>query len=395
MKAQIPYLARLVRPSAGPAALRPPRQPFPGDVSLPVRWPGAGETARMEVADTGVPSFPAKQAATVTPQAATSTLQTATSVPQAGVAPLAARTPQVNAVPEPPAGSLAQAADPARQAAGGSSATAPDARPRQPAPYPPPAPRPQAVETARTGPAEPTAETDTSPAEPTLAPLPPPRPGNAPSAYLSEAKPPPWPDSLWGTPVELPHRSELPPAPGELDGRAAPAPQPRPTGLISGQDKPRTAAADRGQAGGSRDTGRTAVPAAPGIRRVAVAGRTQATAPAPAANRPQARTAAGDLLPPPAPTPASAPASHSITMPGHEAAGRRGEPGVPGRSRVSIGTIEVTVVPAAPPAPAVPQAHPPVQAARGRSRPPSLLAAGPGADRRQDGLRRWYGIAQG
>jgi len=61
------------------------------------------------------------------------------------------------------------------------------------------------------------------------------------------------------------------------------------------------------------------------------------------------------------------------------------------QAQVSIGTIEVTVVPAAKPSAAeIPPAQPVI-----RSRPPALIATGPGADRRRDGRRRWYGIAQG
>ena len=78
------------------------------------------------------------------------------------------------------------------------------------------------------------------------------------------------------------------------------------------------------------------------------------------------------------------------------------EPGVPyqkpraaGPPRVSIGTIDVTVLPPAPPAPPAPGIRPPAQAARGWTRPPSLLAATAGAGRLRDGLRRWYGTAQG
>jgi hypothetical protein len=65
--------------------------------------------------------------------------------------------------------------------------------------------------------------------------------------------------------------------------------------------------------------------------------------------------------------------------------------GGPRQAQVSIGTIEVTVVPAAKPSGAeIPPAKPVI-----RSRPPALIATGPGADRMRDGRRRWYGIAQG
>lgn len=54
-------------------------------------------------------------------------------------------------------------------------------------------------------------------------------------------------------------------------------------------------------------------------------------------------------------------------------------------AQVSIGTIEVTVVPAAPPQPP----------RRDRPRPVSPLPASPPADRLRDGIRRWHGTAQG
>jgi hypothetical protein len=63
-------------------------------------------------------------------------------------------------------------------------------------------------------------------------------------------------------------------------------------------------------------------------------------------------------------------------------------------SQVSIGTIEVTVVPPTAPAAGL-ETRPPSRAARDRSRPASLLAANAGTDRLRDGVRRWYGTAQG
>jgi hypothetical protein len=63
------------------------------------------------------------------------------------------------------------------------------------------------------------------------------------------------------------------------------------------------------------------------------------------------------------------------------------------QARVSIGTIEVTVTPpaSAPPATAFPPPQPPPPP----SGPPSSLTGSPAADRLRDGLRRWYGTAQG
>ena len=105
----------------------------------------------------------------------------------------------------------------------------------------------------------------------------------------------------------------------------------------------------------------------------------------PPADRPQddhiaPRTAIHDLLPVPRPV---------VEQPG----GSRRHPGAAAGARVSIGTIEVTVVP--PPAPAVRDVATPAQTARSRPRAGSALAVRPGSDRLRDGLRRWYGTAQG
>jgi hypothetical protein len=98
----------------------------------------------------------------------------------------------------------------------------------------------------------------------------------------------------------------------------------------------------------------------------------------------------GDLLPPPA----AAPRLNEMVEPAPFGSYQQ-QPGGPGPARVSIGTIEVTVVPpAGPPSPAS-VSRPPAPPSRGRSRPPSLLAATAADSRLRDGLRRWYGIAQG
>jgi hypothetical protein len=97
----------------------------------------------------------------------------------------------------------------------------------------------------------------------------------------------------------------------------------------------------------------------------------------------------------PAPVLDLRPAPSSRSAP---ARGLRAEPGevrAPRLARVSIGTIEVTVVPPAPPAPAVPEIRPQVPVSPRWPRPSSLLATSAGSDRLRDGLRRWYGTAQG
>jgi len=91
--------------------------------------------------------------------------------------------------------------------------------------------------------------------------------------------------------------------------------------------------------------------------------------------------------------PSSGQAPQGNDRPGsHAGRERRRQHGVPG-ARVSIGTIEVTVVPPAP-QPGRPEDGR-VLSRPGRQGAPSLLAAGPGAERLRDGLRRWHGTAQG
>ncbi len=156
-------------------------------------------------------------------------------------------------------------------------------------------------------------------------------------------------DWLWGAPVELP------PAPATLlePGRA-----------------PVTGVTGPSLAGGTVRPPASDGPGAPGT--------------------PEGRDAGGggqagvarDLLPP------SAPALRSDEHAG--TGGARREP--PGR--VTIGVIEVTVVPPARPARGAGEPRPAAQVPAVAPRAASWLAEA-GAARLRDGLRRWYGIAQG
>jgi hypothetical protein len=99
-------------------------------------------------------------------------------------------------------------------------------------------------------------------------------------------------------------------------------------------------------------------------------------------------------VPEPARPESAAPSAPGLAPPrpgsrgGEPAEQRRAPQGLPRAQpeSVSIGTIEVTVVP-----PAKPRVVPPRPAPR-RERPPSRLA---GSDPLRDGRRRWYGVAQG
>lgn len=103
----------------------------------------------------------------------------------------------------------------------------------------------------------------------------------------------------------------------------------------------------------------------------------------------RASVAVRELLPPPA-QPSRAPEQPSL-RPG----GSSQDTGTAPRARLSIGTIEVTVVPPARPAPPASNVPPPALGALSRSRSGTMLDASPGSDPLRDGWRRWYGTAQG
>lgn len=205
------------------------------------------------------------------------------------------------------------------------------------------------------------AQTTSAPAGHTAAPTEPQPPGPVPSA---SAHPPAsaargWPPqapasvSSRGTPVELTRPAELAAAAGQGGTRSAAPPGQLngPPASWPGQARAATADGDQGPSAAAAATGK--VPALP---------------PPALAPRPDEPTGPGPFGP------------------------RQQLPGAPGPDRVSIGTIEVTVVPPARPGTG---SRPGARAPRIRPRPASLLAADGGTSRLRDGLRRWYGIAQG
>ena len=219
-----------------------------------------------------------------------------------------------------------------------------------------------------------------------------------------------WTGTQRGTPVKPPRTIEPVPVTGETDRRRPPPAGAVPAALASGPRPAEPAAAGSHRGPPGSETGVSAVLASgpgpgpgPGPEPVGAAGPHRDLAggetgisvtrgPRDAAGDPgrsRGPAPAGDLVPPPASAP------RPIEMPGPEPGASRHEPRVSGTARVSIGTIEVTVVPPARPAPPASEIQPPAQVTPGGSRPPSLLAAGAGADRLRDGLRRWYGTAQG
>ncbi len=220
---------------------------------------------------------------------------------------------------------------------------------------PPPAPRPASTASPHHGPPR---------TEPAIPATPPPAPRPASTASPRHG-PPGTEPSVTATPGVT----------------AAPSPTPGPASIASPHHGlPRT------EPGVTAAPGVSAAPvvtAAPGVTATS-GGRNAADE-----ERPGEPTVVRDLIPPPSP------ATRPITVPGPEQGEPYQQPRVPGAPRVSIGTIDVTVLPPAPPAPPAPEIRPPAQVARGWTRPPSLLAATAGAGRLRDGVRRWYGTAQG
>jgi len=386
MRAQVPYLARLARYSTGRAALRPPRQLFPGTYS-PARRPGTGEAAWPP--DSGRPAGPA-------------------ALP-AGRPDGPVPAPQADVLAGPEAVPLSQEGTPSatRPAPAQPPKSWPDQLWGTPVDLPRPAGRPTAPgQTAgettapagaggRAAPDDRTGRALAAAATPDRQDAPP-RNGVPPATRPAAAQPPPsWPGPLQGTPVDLP-RPAAAYVPGPTEPRpdrgtvgpglqpAALAPGPergRPAGPARGQDHPGSGDRDRRDRGQVSGDGRTRV--ASGARTITALDRS----PAPAAARDLVPAAARDLVP--------AAAVLRPAAAGTEPAGRPRDPRPSGQPRVSIGTIEVTVLPVAPPAREAGPKQPPAAAVPGRPRPAAPVAAGMTADRLQQGLRRWHGIAQG
>ena len=359
--------------------LKPPRLLFTDDIDLPVRSPGHPGSPRRHAVNAATSSPPGSL-----PPSDRGEQQPA---PEATASPPAEDTERareagrhdgsVTVKPEATVHSLAR---PAR-----STWPAPEATPDSPdISWPPPeTPRwpgagpPEVSGFAAAGPANPAG---TRPDTPSAGPLPSRRP--RPTVDAGQAGPPgSWTSSLREGPVELPEAFELAPAAGQADRRAAPAPRAAPAGLPAappsgpGPMAPADSRQDRHTDDAGAAVARRAEvgPGAPG---------TEGTTDLDRSTEP---TAVRDLIPQLISSPPP------VAMPRTEP----GEPLVPRRSRVSIGTIEVTVVPPAPPAPAIREIQPPAPVTRGWSRPPSPFAASAGADRLRYGFRRWYGTAQG
>ena len=423
MKAEVPYLARLAQQAAGQAMLRPPRQLFAGGADMPAHLPDSGGSPRRRAvsaatrlpgplapaatgeeriapgaaaaergADTGEeraaglePGSATIAAPVLTPDAAampvTSTAPGTAAMPVTSTAPDAAAMPVASTAPGTAAMPDTTAEQPPATSAGQEPAAGIRVSPDGPDRHQPPQVVPRRRSASRPGlPAAGPANSVS--ARPTAPPEGPPVPDTSrPMADAGRARPPgAWASPLWGAPVDLPEAAELAPTAGGAARRAVSV---SPAGSATAPSEPGTAAA-AGSPQGQRtdDTGHLVAREAAGHQ------------------MPGAEAAAGqDRRREPAPVLDLTPTSTSRTPPAQEFGAERGEPyrepGAPERARVSIGTIEVTVVPPAPPVPAAREAQPPALVTSGWVRPPSLLASSVGRDRLRDGFRRWYGTAQG
>jgi nicotinate-nucleotide--dimethylbenzimidazole phosphoribosyltransferase len=371
MRARIPYLARLARPDAGPVALRPPRPLFASDLFTPrpAAYDGssrraAGTMAARVAASAAQPADAAREPPTsrgiVTPfDADTRGERPGGALPAvSGAGPVAPADPLASADPVAPAGpDLAALTAPQPPLAG------PDPRLAAAVAHPPLAPAAGTARMADVGGPAASAAPDL-PGQPATPRRPSgPRAGSPTGASMSPALPLAGPAAHPAGPA----RPALPEAPADT---APPASVPH--------------------RGTPVELPRAANPAADVL--ASPPGRGTASAPralddADGRLRPGGIAAVHDLLP--SPGPAYGPIEQSSPGPG----GSR-QPGGAERPQVSIGTIEVTVVPPTRPEPAA-GVQPPARAAGGHSRDGSRTAAGAGSDRMRSGLRRWYGTAQG
>lgn len=378
MRTRIPYLAGLARQTAGQAPLRPSRRFFASDAYAPVRPPNHRPRAEGDDSVTGVvasppgvdkPRVPAavtssrgENAADIAPDHLGAIAASADRPAPAGASrPDAAPAPERAGDPKLPA--RQKVAEPAAilprvlpaeftglpTAAGAAEAMAPTATV--------PTVAPSRSHQNANGPAAP-AQTPGlrggcgHAADPSLV-MPAIHPGAHPQMPSQSAEPAGWADTSrpnvaaspavppgWGMPVELPPRVD--PA-GAVPADAVGSP-----GVIPGVSLARDSVAD-----------------------------------------PPSRTSAiRDLMPPPAP------ASPATAQSGNAKGGHRNAGGL-SRASVSIGTLEITVLPPPAPAPASGDVPIPAQPAPSQAVVGSALAVGTASDRLRDGMRRWYGTAQG
>jgi len=364
MKAAVPYLSRLARQAVGQPVLRPPRQLFTGDIDVPLH----------SVSDLGSPPRQAANAAPSSPRIALPPDGLGAGQPEpAATAGEADPIREAGSIAVEPAAAMPGWPDPATPSA------ATSARPDTPAPLPA---TPHRLGAGHLGVPE---ATVTGLADPDGT-----RPGALPTSLLSRGPRP-------GADAHAPEigQADRPAAPAGPHA-AAPGSHVASVGPPAPAPGPRAASAEPGPALRAAPAAARPGPPGPlGPRDAAPADRSRGK---PVPDRPNGLdpgrstepAAVRDLIPPLTAVP---PRAEPL-----RAEPPRAEPGpppVPRRPRVSIGTIEVTIVPPTPtptPTPAVHQIQPPAPVT---NRPSSPFAASAGADRLRHGFRRWYGTAQG
>jgi hypothetical protein len=458
MRARIPYLAGLAGQHAGRPPLRPPRRAFANDADVytPILSPERRASPRRQTGDAAgrrVPrALPGSDVADEPPVSleVPSSRAQKTSVggtgwdPAGGAAPApaipAAAAPDmpaapVETVPAPPvltagASTVAKDATVVAPAAGGAQQTGGPTAPAEPANVAPR--RAPSLSTAPVAPPEaahvvtPTSAAQVA-AQPPVAATPHARPAaTAPVADAVQvaprtpsdqgaARPPPaaQPPGLRAEPDRTDQARVIPQWPmASSAGSPAATDTSRPTLNNPGAQPFSPSLSDRRDAAGDAAQSRPVVPTAgvpqwgmPVELPAAVdpvfgaparphADQTAASLPdrlAAVAEPPphRATRAVRELLPPPAP------AARATEQPGLRPGGPPHDKGAAEGARLSIGTIEVTVLPPPQPAPPSSDVPPHVPALPGRSRSGTIFAASPGSDRLRAGLRRWYGTAQG
>ena len=389
MTAQVPYLAGLARRAAGPTPLQPPRPLFAGAARLPDRRQAGEDSADSppgragDAAARGFPPAPAPRLSAGEQPAAPLI------APRRGT-PASQRYGAQNR-----AGDVPAPTGPAVRAAHRGGPAAP-AQPDRPGPAPVTLGPPIAA------PGQPGSHRGRSPATPAPA-----RPGAQPGKPLPAAGPvspadgpvapaaaasgrPPGASAIgspWATPVELPDPAGRPPATGgAAQPAAAPAPPP---GAAPGPPASRTPGRLPRRLPGGRDR-RGGHRPAPARRRwfSASARPRRLDRGTGAGSGGRGRRPSAGLAPGPGSPAGRAGRARSVRV--APAAARRTGLG-PRLHRHDRGHGLAASRPTLQPS----ESRSPAPVPRGRSRPPSLLGTTAGATRLRDGLRRWYGIAQG
>ena len=431
MRARIPYLARLTGHDTAAAALRPPRRSFAGEGFTPARAPGGdsgGPTtgkaaARVAAGGSRPPAAvageePTARGSTSPPGAGLSRDRAGDDLPDGpgsaaganlavggadhGGSGAGAGDAVAPAVLATPAGSLSPAGPAAR--AGLAAPTGPLIGPAElPPPLVPAVGVPPMAEVgvvAAPAVSDPAAADlrDPSPAAP-LPPLGPPERAPRMPAVGGVAVPagPDPADQAVALRRPSGSRAGFPTVAGTFAATPTADPAARPAGPAgpgtpegptdTAVKRPPVFPASTSQWGTPAELPQTGLRASPSGNETRIASASRILDAADAPRRPGGTAAVHDLLPSPGIMPGP------VELSGLRPGGTRPAGGI-GRPQVSIGTIEVTVVPPTRPESAT-GVQPPAPTARSRFSDGVRLAADAGSDRIQSGLRRWYGTAQG